>query len=161
MVIIAIRVTYLFLMRNKKKYFGYDDFYRNLHTSGASIIEFNQGRVPCIYLENTQFRKFVNYAAGRKTAVDTNLDIYHNEMDVFVQINLEVLDTDLEYSFLFHANEMVSFFKVMLDSALIILSPIDPSVMSDSIFAIQLPKREKLEEAFRIISKYTSKTGFE
>ena len=152
---------YLFLMSNKKKYSSYDDFYRNLHTSGASIIEFNNGSVPCICVEDEQFKKFVNYAAGRKMAVDTNLDIYHNEKDVFVQINMNILDTDFEDSFLFHANEMVAFFKAMLDSALIVLSPTDPSLMSENIFAIQLPKKESLEEAFRIISKYTNKTGFE
>jgi hypothetical protein len=94
-------------------------------------------------------------------AVDTNLDIYHNGKDVFVQINMRILDTDFEDSFLFHANDMVAFFKVMLDSALILLSPTDPSSMSENIFSIQLPKREKSEEAFQIISKYTNKTGFE
>ena len=148
-------------MSSKKKYSSYDDFYRNLHAGGASIIEFNNGRVPCICVENELFRKFVNHAAGRKMAVDTNLDIYHNEKDVFVQINLRILDTNIEDSFLFHANEMVSFFKVMLESALIVLSPADTSLTSENIFAIQLPKREKLEEAFRIISKYANKTGFE
>ena len=151
-------------MSDKKKYSSYDDFYRNLHTSGASIIEFNNERVPCICVENDQFRRFVNYAAGRKMAVDTNLDIYHNGRDVFVQINMKILDTELEYSFLFHANEMVTFFKVMLDSALIVLSPNDPSSiseMSENIFAIQLPKRDRLEDAFQIISKHTNKTGLE
>jgi hypothetical protein len=33
--------------------------------------------------------------------------------------------------------------------------------VSENIFAIQLPKRERLEEAFQIISKYTDKTGLE
>jgi len=148
-------------MHNKRKYSSYDDFYRNLHNSGASIIEFNNSRVPCIYVENERFGKFVNYAAGRKMAVDTNLDIYHNGKDVFVQINMKILDKDFEDSFLFHANDMVAFFKVMLDSALILLSPADPSLMSENIFAIQLPKRERLEEAFQIISRYANKTGFE
>lgn len=148
-------------MRNKKNYSSHDDFYRNLHTGGASIVEFNNGRAPCIGVGNERFKKFLNYAAGRKMAVDTNLDIYHNGKDVFVQINMRILDTDFEDFFLFHANDMVAFFKVMLDSALILLSPTDPSSMSENIFAIQLPKREKLEEAFQIISKYTNKTGFE
>jgi hypothetical protein len=148
-------------MSNRKKYSSYNDFYGNLHTSGASIIEFNNGRVPCICVESEVFRKFVSYAVGRKMAVDTNLDIYHNGKDVFVQINMKILDTEFEYSFLFHANEMVVFFKVMLDSALIVLSPNDPSLVSENIFAIQLPKRERLEEAFQIISKYTDKTGLE
>lgn len=148
-------------MSNKKKYSNYDDFYRNLHTSGASVIDFNSSRVPCICVQNEKFKEFVNYAAGRKMAVDTNLDIYHNGKDVFVQINMSILDTDFEDSFLFHGNEMVAFFKAMLESALIVLSPADPSLMAENIFAIQLPKRERLEEAFRIISKYTNKTGFE
>jgi hypothetical protein len=148
-------------MSNKKKYSSYDDFYGNLHTNGASIIEFNNGKAPCISVENEQFKKFVKYGAGRKMAVDTNLDIYHNEKDVFVQINMNVLDSGFEDSFLFHANEMVPFFKAMLDSSLIVLSPSDPSLMSENIFAIQLPKKERLEEAFRIISKYTNKTGLE
>ena len=51
-------------MSNKKNYSSYDDFYRNLHTSGASIIEFNNGRAPCIGVGNEQFRKFLNYARG-------------------------------------------------------------------------------------------------
>jgi hypothetical protein len=148
-------------MSNKRNYSSYDDFYRNLHTSGASIIEFNNERAPCIGVDSEWFKNFMNYAAGRKMAVDTNLDIYHNEKDVFVQINLRILDTDFEDSFLFHVNDMVAFFKAMLDSALILLSPNDSTSMSENIFAIQLPKKEKLEEAFRIISKYTNKTGFE
>jgi hypothetical protein len=56
---------------------------------------------------------------------------------------------------------MVAFFKVMLESALIVLSPSDPSLMSENIFAIQLPKKERLEEAFQIISRHTNKTGLE
>lgn len=148
-------------MSNKKKYSSYEDFYRNLHTGGVSIIEFDKGKAPCICVENEQFKKFVTYATGQKMAVDTNLDIYHNGNDVFVQINMKILDTDIEYSFLFHANKMVSFFKVMSDSALIVLSPIDPSLMSENVFAIQLPRRERLEEAFQIILRYTNKTGLE
>jgi hypothetical protein len=146
-------------MSNKKNYSSYDDFYRNLHTSELQLSSsITEGALHLV--GNERFRKFLNYAAG-KMAVDTNLDIYHNERDVFVQINMRILDTDFEDSFLFHANDMVAFFKVMLDSALILLSPTNPSSMSEDIFAIQLPKREKLEDAFRIISKYTNKTGFE
>lgn len=148
-------------MRNKKKYSSYEDFYRNLYTGGVSIIEFDKGKAPCICVENEQFKKFVTYATGRKMAVDTNLDIYHNGKDVFVQINMKILDSANEYSFLFHANNMVSFFKVMSESALIILSPADPSLVSENIFAIQLPRREKLEEAFQTILRYTNKTGLE
>ena len=148
-------------MSNKKKYSSYEDFYRNLHTGGVSIIEFDKGKAPCICVENEQFKKFVTYATGQKMAVDTNLHIYHNRNEVFVQSNMKILDTDIEYSFLFHANKMVSFFKVMSDSALIVLSPIDPSLMSENVFAIQLPRRERLEEAFQIILRYTNKTGLE
>jgi hypothetical protein len=146
-------------MSNRKKYSSYDDFYANLHSKGASLIEFNNRKVPCIYVENEQFSKFVNYATSRKMAVDTNLDIYHNGRDVFVQVNMKILDTEVEYSFLFHANEMLSFFEAMLDSALFVLSAADQPLMSENIFAIQLPKKERLEEAFRIISKYAGGTA--
>jgi hypothetical protein len=146
-------------MSNRKKYSSYDDFYTNLHTRGASLIDFNNRKVPCIYVENEQFRTFVTYATSQKMAVDTNLDIYHNGRDVFVQVNMKILDTEVEYSFLFHANEMLSFFEAMLDSALIVLSAADPPFMSENIFAIQLPKKERLEEAFLIISKYAGGTA--
>lgn len=145
-------------MSNRKKYSSYDDFYANLHTRGASLVEFDNRKVPCIYVGNEEFRKFVSYALGQKMAVDTNLDIYHNERDVFVQVNLKILDAEVEYSFLFHANEMLSFFEAMLDSALLVLSVADPPLVSENIFAIQLPKKERLEEAFQIISKYANRT---
>jgi hypothetical protein len=148
-------------MSHDKRLSSYDDFNRNLHSSGASVIEFGNQKVPCIYVENDRFKKFVNYAGGRKLAIDTNMDIYHNEKDVFVQIKMRIMDTALEDSFLFHANGMIDFFKAMLGSGLIVLSPNEPSLLSENIFAIQLPKRDRLEEAFRTISLYTKKTGFE
>jgi hypothetical protein len=144
-------------MGSRKNYSSYDDFYRNLHTGGASVIDFNNKRAPCIYVENWQFRTFVDHATGQKMAVDTNLDIYHNERDVFVQVNLKILDTAVEYSFLFHASEMLSFFEAMFESTLIVLSPTGVSSTPENIFVIQLPKKGKLEEAFRIISKYTGR----
>ena len=143
-------------MSNRKKYSSYDDFYANLHTRGASVIRFDNREVPCIYVANEQFRKFVTYASGQKMAVDTNLDIYHNGRDAFVQVNLKILDAEVEYSFLFHANGMLSFFEAMLDSSLIVLSEADPPSMPENIFAIQFPKKERLEEAFQIISKYAA-----
>jgi hypothetical protein len=146
-------------MSDNRRLSSYNDFVRNLHPSGASIIEFSNQKVPCIYLENDRFKRFVNCARGRKLAVDTNMDIYHNEKDVFVQIKMKVMDTALEDSFLLHANGMVEFFKAMLDSGLIVLSPNEPSLLSEDLFAIQLPKRDRLQQAFHKICLYTKGTG--
>lgn len=144
-------------MNSDKRLSSYDDFYANLHRSGASLVEFGKQRVPCICLEDQRFRKFVDSAAATKVVVDTNLDIFHNEKDVFVNVIMKVMDTTLGDSFLFHANDMLPFFKAMLDSGIIVLSSNNASTTpSENIFAIQLPKKDKLEEAFRIIFRYAN-----
>jgi hypothetical protein len=146
-------------MSDNRRLSSYNDFVRNLHSSGASVIEFSNQKVPCIHLENDRFKRFVNCARSRKLAVDTNMDIYHNEKDVFVQIKMKIMDTALEDSFLLHANGMVEFFKAMLESGLIVLSPNEPSLLSENLFAIQLPKRDRLEQAFHEICLYTKQRG--
>ena len=129
-----------------------DDFVKNIHKEGSALIDFNGNKVPCIYINPTRYDEIMNAIHGKKLAVDTLLNIFHNGYDVFVDVQLKFLNIDINENYLLYANDMLDFFEALSNTGLIALAPNLSFAPSDSnIFMIQLPKKEAAENAFEII----------
>jgi len=129
-----------------------DDFIKNIHKEGSALIDFNGNKVPCIYINPTRYDEIMNAIHGKKLAVDTLLNIFHNGYDVFVDVQLKFLNIGINENYLLYANDMLDFFKALSNTGLIALAPNLSFASSNSnIFMIQLPKKEAAENAFEII----------
>jgi hypothetical protein len=129
-----------------------DDFIKNIHKEGSALIDFNGNKVPCIYINSTRYDEIMNAIHGKKLAVDTLLNIFHNGYDVFVDVQLKFLNIGINENYLLYANDMLDFFKALSNTGLIALAPNLSFTSSNSnIFMIQLPKKEAAENAFEII----------
>ena len=139
-----------------------DDFLKNLHKEGVTLIDFNENKVPCIYVNPRRYDEIMNDIYGKKLAVDTLLNIFHNGSDVFVDIQLKFSNTDLDENYLLYANDILEFFEALAHTGLIALAP-DPSFTHNdsNVFMIQLPKKEPAENALQIIKAHaTNKKGY-
>lgn len=129
-----------------------DHFIKNLHREGASLIDFDGNKVPCIYLSSKRYDEIMNRIYGKKIIVDTLLNIFHDGHDVFVDIQLKFVDVGIIENYVLYANDMLEFFEALSNTGLIGLAPNSPSTSSRSnIFMIQLPKKDPAENALRII----------
>lgn len=129
-----------------------DDFVKNLHKEGSALIDFNRNKIPCIYINPARFDEIMNAIHGKKLAVDSLLNIFHNGYDVFVDVQLNFLNVGINENYLLYANDMLDFFEALSKTGLIALAPNLSVVNSSSnIFMIQLPKKEAAENAFEII----------
>jgi hypothetical protein len=146
------------------------DFFKNLHKGGTSIINFNNSRVPCININNDTYNELINKVAGKKLAVDTLLNIFHDGVHVFVDIRMKFLNIGSEYCYLVYANDMLEFFQALSTSGLIAIAPesgsesLDPTrsersgLSSGNLLAVQIPKKEAAENALRIITTNSKQT---
>ena len=94
----------------------------------------------------------MNAIHGKKLAVDTLLNIFHNGYDVFVDVQLKFLNVGINENYLLYANDMLDFFEALSNTGLIALAPnLSFAPSNSNIFMIQLPKKEAAENAFEII----------
>ena len=125
---------------------------KNIHKEGSALIDFNGNKVPCIYINPTRYDEIMNAIHGKKLAVDTLLNIFHNGYDVFVDVQLKFLNVGINEDYLLYANDMLDFFEALSNTGLIALAPNLSFAPRDSnIFMIQLPKKQAAENAFEII----------
>lgn len=135
-----------------------DHFIKNLHREGASLIDFDGNKVPCIFLSSKIYDEIMNRIYGKKIIVDTLLNIFHDGYDVFVDIQLKFLNLEIIQNYVLYANDMLEFFEALANTGLIGLAPNSPSAASKSnIFMIQLPKKDPAENALRIIKSNVKK----
>jgi hypothetical protein len=145
-----------------------DDFLKNLHKEGITLIDFNGEKIPCILINATRFREIMEAVYGKKLAVDTLLNVFHDGRDVFVDIKLNFLDIGIEENYLLYANDILEFFESLTKTGIIGIAPDDSYPRTNSnIFMIQLPKKEAAENALRIIKanaknirKYTDENRY-
>ena len=97
---------------------------------------------------------------SKKVRAEALLDIFYDEQDVFVDVQVKFLDTDFEANYLLYANNMIGFFEALAESGLISLAP-DSSAYTNSqnVFMIQLPKKDAAEKALEIIKANAKKRG--
>ncbi len=96
---------------------------------------------------------------GKKLAVDTLLNVFHDGQDVFVDVKLNFLNIGIEENYLLYANDMLEFFESLTRTGMIgIASNASYSQNTSNIFMIQLPKKEAAENALRIIKANAKNT---
>jgi hypothetical protein len=138
-------------MPKNKDFYTFDELATRLHKDGATLIDFNGKKVPCIYVTRERYDEIMTAIYGKKLVVDTFLDIFHDGQDVFVDIRFSFLDVGINENYLLHANRMLEFFEALSNTGLIALAPNLSGPPSSNVFMIQLPKREPAENAFQII----------
>jgi hypothetical protein len=146
------------LIMTKRKFTNLEEFKANLHADGATVVDFSDTKVPCILVNMKKYEHLLGSVHDRKIRADTLLDIFYDGRDVFVDVQIKVLETDFEENFLLHANNMIDFFESLALSGMIAVAP-DSNVYSNSanLFVIQLPKKEAAERALEIIKSNLKK----
>ena len=144
-------------MQGKRKFQTLKDFIENLHKEGTGLLNYNGNNVPCIYVDSKRYENIISSTFGKKLAVDTLLNIFHDGTHVFVDIQMKFLDSNREEYFLVFANEMLEFFEALSKTGLIAIVPQMEYYGNQNIFVIQIPKIESAEKAFEIIKSNTKK----
>jgi hypothetical protein len=144
-------------VQGKRKFHTLKDFIENLHKEGTGLLNYDGGNVPCIYVDSKRYENIISSTYGKKLAVDTLLNIFHDGTHVFVDIQMKFLDSNREEYFLVFANEMLEFFEALSKTGLIAIVPQMEYYGNQNIFVIQIPKIESAEKAFEIIKSNTKK----
>lgn len=136
----------------KRNFRTLEEFKAHIHREGATLVEFSGNKVPCILMSPKKYEEVLHSVYNRKVRADTLLDIFYDGRDVFVDVQLKLLDTNFEQNFLLYANDMVEFFEALAESGMISLAPdSQDSTNSQNLFMIQLPKKDAAERALEII----------
>ena len=137
----------------KRNFRTLEEFKAHIHREGATLVEFSGTKVPCILMSPKKYEEEVLHNLyNRKVRADTLLNIFYDGRDVFVDVQLKLLDTDFEQNFLLYANDMVEFFEALAESGMISLAPASQDhTNSQNLFMIQLPKKDAAERALEII----------
>ena len=144
-------------MQSKRKFQTLKDFIKNLHKEGTGLLNYDGNNVPCIYVDSKRYENIISSTYGKKLAVDTLLNIFHDGTHVFVDIHMKFLDSNREEYFLVFANEMLGFFEALSKTGLIAIVPQLEYYGNQNIFVIQIPKIESAEKAFEIIKSNAKK----
>jgi hypothetical protein len=144
-------------VQGKRKFQTLKDFTENLHKEGTGLLNYDGNNVPCIYVDSKRYENIISSTYGKKLAVDTLLNIFHDGTHVFVDIQMKFLDSNREEYFLVFANEMLEFFEALSKTGLIAIVPQMEYYGNQNIFVIQIPKIESAEKAFEIIKSNTKK----
>ena len=144
----------------KRNFSTLEEFKANIHKEGATIVEFSGSKVPCILVNQKKYEEMLQRVHSKKVRAEALLDIFYDEQDVFVDVQVKFLDTDFEANYLLYANNMIGFFEALAESGLISLAP-DSSAYTNSqnVFMIQLPKKDAAEKALEIIKANAKKRG--
>ncbi len=144
----------------KRNFSTLEEFKANLHKEGATIVEFSGSKVPCILVNQKKYEEMLQRVYSKKVRAEALLDIFYDEQDVFVDVQVKFLDTDFEANYLLYANNMIGFFEALAESGLISLAPDSPAYTnSQNVFMIQLPKKDAAEKALEIIKANAKKRG--
>ena len=136
----------------KRNFSTLEEFKSNIHREGTMLVEFSGTKVPCILLSQKNYEEVLHKIYDKSIRAETLLDIFYNQQDVFVDVQVKLLDTDFEQNFLLYANDMVEFFEALAESGMISLAPDSPAYTnSQNLFMIQLPKKDAAEHALEII----------
>jgi hypothetical protein len=136
----------------KRNFRTLEEFKANIHKEGVTLIEFSGTKVPCILLSQKKYEQLLDKVYNKNTRADTLLDIFYDLQNVFVDIQIKLLDNEFEQNFLLYANDMVEFFEALAESGMISIASESPTYTnSQNLFMIQLPKKDAAERALKII----------
>ncbi len=73
-------------MKNRK-FATLEDFLSNLHTDGVTLIDYGGKKIPCILVNDEKYKE-IKDLSGKGVIIDTLLNIFYDEKNVFVDIQL-------------------------------------------------------------------------
>jgi hypothetical protein len=135
----------------KRDLYTLDDFIKNIHRLGYTIVDLNDIKIPVLYIDKAFFNQILKISYNRKISIDTNLNIYDDGHHIFIDLTLKFLNTELEDTYLLYANKTLGFFYNLANSGMIGLAPFGDQ--SHNIFFIQLPKKDQAEKAYEMITE--------
>jgi hypothetical protein len=142
----------------KRTFSTLEEFKAHIHREGASLVDFSGVKVPCILISSKKYEQILQNVYGKKVRTDTVLDIFYDGQNVFVDIQVKLLETDFEENFLLYANDMIEFFEALAESGMLSLAPDSlDRLNSQNLFIIQLPKKNAAEHALEIIKANSKK----
>jgi hypothetical protein len=142
----------------KRTFSTLEEFKAHIHREGASLVDFSGVKVPCILISSKKYEQILQNVYGKKVRTDTVLDIFYDSQNVFVDIQVKLLETDFEENFLLYANDMIEFFEALAESGMLSLAPDSlDRLNSQNLFIIQLPKKNAAEHALEIIKANSKK----
>ena len=128
------------------------DLISNVHEDGFGVIEYEDKKIPCIYVQQSLYNIIIERCIGKKYVVEVLLNIFYDGHHVFVDIQLEFIGLGIEENFLIQGNNSINFFDALNDSGLLGIIPKNNlQISSSNIFLIQLPKKERISKAVDII----------
>lgn len=136
----------------KRNFNTLEEFKANLHREGATLVEISGSKMPCLLVEPREYDELIQKIYGKKVRPEPVLDIFYDGQDVFVDIEVMFAGTDYDRNFLLYANGMMEFFEALAETGLLGIAP-DSQTYSNSqtMFTIQLPKRDAASKALEII----------
>lgn len=143
-----------------RKFDNLNDFIEHLHTDGFGLIDYQNHKIPCIYVKKEMYENIIMKTFGKKYVVDVLLNIFYDGRYVFVEILLDFVNLELEKSFLMNVNE-IDFFEFLYQYGLLAILPKPYSVNSSSnVFIIQLPNKDKIGTAVELIKSNMNKIKY-
>ena len=139
----------------KRDLYTLDDFIKNTHRLGYTIVDLNDIKVPVLYIDNAFFDQILKISYNRKTSIDTNLNIYDDGHHIFIDLSLKFLDTPLENTYLLYANKTLDFFYNLANSGMIGLAPFGNPTLIFFLFNYQ--KKNQAEKAYEMIKEKIKK----
>ncbi len=131
---------------------GIEEMEGRVHRGGTGAIDMGgeAGRAPCIMLGRERLDRIVAAAAGRPVAAETGLDVMRDGLGhVYVEVSFKFPGCGGAEKVLLNAADSLEFFELMASSMTIAFLPSGGS--AEKMFAIQLPKRERVELALGMI----------
>ena len=146
-------------MAKNRRFETLEDFLKNLHREGITLMDFNGQKIPCILINPDKYQKNIHSIYVKKLAVHTLLNVFHDGQDVFVDVKLNFLNIGIEENYLLYANDILEFFESLTKTGIIgIASNASYPQNTSNIFMIQLPKKEAAENALEIIKANAKNT---
>ena len=134
---------------------SFEELMNSVHKEGITFFDYNNMKIPCIFVKNEIFDEISKACYGKTLAVDSDLNILHDDRkNVFVEILLRFSAAGLEQKVLLYANDNLEFFERLAQSGIIAIASEPHSRASTNIFMVQLPRRDALDNALELIRSY-------
>lgn len=145
-------ITYLYEEHMEPTEYSFEELLRRTHKEGVGLFDYNDMKIPCIFVKQRTFDEILRMCYGKPALVDANMNVLHDDKKhVFVEIMLNF--KEYEQSILLYANDTLEFFKRLAESGIIAFAP-EGSQQTGNIFMVQLPRRDALEKVLKMINLY-------
>jgi len=126
-------------------------FLEQVH-QGITTFDFDGKETPCIEIDEKKYDEMLSKVTGQPLSINTDLNILQDGLgNVFVEVTLTFSVGHLVEKFLVNAKTHLDFFEVLAKTSMLALSSPKSNYGKDNVFMIQLPRREKAQDALNII----------